>query len=475
MTDLIFWAVAGVLLLAIVLAVLTPLIRRRVRQSDRAGHGLAVLRDQLAEIDRDLTAGRLDAEQAAAARLEVERRILALAGDGDDEPAAERPRASKALRLSAAVLIIILMPAATLGIYLMQGSPGLPDFPLADRAAERARMAEVEQREQGLREMASSLTERLSREPGDLQGWMLLGRTRLMLNQPREAATAFGEAAQLPAADGEVWSSYGEAITMANDGLITVDARSAFIRANQMMPGEPRSRFYLGLAERQEGDVEDALDWWLPLEADTPPDAPWRSVLSTRIEEAAAAAEIDLDDRRAAALSDSEARQPAPRGPTAEQMEAAQDMAPEDRVAMIESMVEGLAARLEEDPSDVQGWQRLGRSYQVLGESEKSAEAYRQAATRAPDNLEAQLDYAHALFPPGTAERDMPQAFIDTIDRIRRLDPAHPEGLFFGGLIAARRGADAEARDLWSRLLDSLPADSPVRGAVERRIEALDG
>ena len=89
--------------------------------------------------------------------------------------------------------------------------------------------------------------------------------------------------------------------------------------------------------------------------------------------------------------------------------------------------------------------------------------------------MEAQLDYAHALFPPGTSEREMPAEFITAIARIRAIDPTNPEGLFFGGLIADRGGNSKEARALWTLLLDNLPADSPVRAAVERRIEALDG
>lgn len=69
----------------------------------------------------------------------------------------------------------------------------------------------------------------------------------------------------------------------------------------------------------------------------------------------------------------------------------------------------------------------------------------------------------------------MPQEFIDAVGRVRTIDPSNPEGLFFGGLIAARRGDGAEARTLWSELLKTLPVDSPVRAAVESRIQALDG
>jgi len=63
----------------------------------------------------------------------------------------------------------------------------------------------------------------------------------------------------------------------------------------------------------------------------------------------------------------------APRGPTAEQMQAAQEMSAEDRAEMILAMVEGLAARLEDNPVDEQGWTRLIRARTVLGQEDKIA------------------------------------------------------------------------------------------------------
>ena len=222
---MIFWLIAGAMLLAAVLAVLAPLIRRRVEISDRAEHGLQVFRDQLAEIESDRAAGRLQEDQAASARLEIERRLLQESERVQSgAESTENQTTVRWQRLAAAFLIILAMPVATLIVYLGQGTPGMPDIPLADRAAERARMAEVEERRRGLEEMAEQLSERLEGEPTDLDGWMLLGRTRLMLDQPQEAAAAFRAATGLPGAGGEIWSTYGEALSQNNDGLVTVES-----------------------------------------------------------------------------------------------------------------------------------------------------------------------------------------------------------------------------------------------------------
>ena len=61
------------------------------------------------------------------------------------------------------------------------------------------------------------------------------------------------------------------------------------------------------------------------------------------------------------------------RGPSARDVEAAQDLSPEDRAAMIESMVDGLSARLASDPRDPAGWTRLIRARLVLGQRDVAA------------------------------------------------------------------------------------------------------
>jgi cytochrome c-type biogenesis protein CcmH/NrfG len=60
-----------------------------------------------------------------------------------------------------------------------------------------------------------------------------------------------------------------------------------------------------------------------------------------------------------------------PPGPTAEQVQAAQEMSPEDRAEMILAMVDSLATKLEDNPADPQGWARLLRARTVLGQTEK--------------------------------------------------------------------------------------------------------
>ena len=73
------------------------------------------------------------------------------------------------------------------------------------------------------------------------------------------------------------------------------------------------------------------------------------------------------------------------RGPSAEDVAAAEEMSAEDRAAFIQSMVQRLADRLKDEPDDLDGWLQLGRAYSVLGNVEGAKDAYKNAAALSVD------------------------------------------------------------------------------------------
>lgn len=169
-----------------------------------------------------------------------------------------------------------------------------------------------------------------------------------------------------------------------------------------------------------------------------------------------------------------DAQSSAPRGPTEEQMQAAEEMSAAEREAMIEGMVAGLAARLEEEPDDLEGWTMLARSYAVMGEMQKSANAYARAAELAPDDVNLRLGRAEALL---TLLREEGAPIDDeakaAIDEVSRLNPEHPFALYFQGLAASQRGDAARAKSYWERLLAVMPEGSEEAESVQQMIEAL--
>jgi cytochrome c-type biogenesis protein CcmH len=165
--------------------------------------------------------------------------------------------------------------------------------------------------------------------------------------------------------------------------------------------------------------------------------------------------------------------QPGTRGPSQDQMQAAAQMSEDDRAAMIEGMVSGLAARLENEPDDLEGWTMLARSYAVLGRMQDSADAYERAAALAPDDVNLHLGRAEALLTilreEGAPINEEAKA---AIDEVSRLNPEHPFALYFQGLAASQRGDPARAKSYWERLLATMP-ESADAASVREMIDAL--
>ena len=384
------WITIAVLTAVVLGLLLVPLARRgRAPAPTRAAYDLTIYRDQLAEVDRDLDRGLLVPEQAQAARTEIQRRMLAAGPEdgsgGTEEPARPRPGGSVAMIAAIAVAV----PAGAIGLYLYLGSPDAPGQPFAERGTATAKADAGAADREGLRAVVGRLAERLLRNPDDLKGWLLLGRSYMTLEHYDDAANAFRQAMGLGDNRADIAVDYAEALALANGGPITPEVRQIFEGVFAAEPRNTKARYYLGLAKAQQGDVRGALQDWVDLQVLSPPDAPWGPVLQRQIKTAARALDIDPatvePSPGAAALAGARppSRGPAPgtppatspAGPSRADMEAAARMSDEERAAMIRSMVQRLADRLEENPGDREGWLRLARTYEVLGETEKAGEA----------------------------------------------------------------------------------------------------
>ena len=162
------------------------------------------------------------------------------------------------------------------------------------------------------------------------------------------------------------------------------------------------------------------------------------------------------------------------RGPTAADMRRAANMSPQERAQMIRGMVEGLAARLKENPNDFAGWMRLGRAWSVLRQWTKAAAAYRQALRVKPKDpaaLEGFIASRLRSLPPRTP---LPPDLREAVGQLALIRPGHPLALYFGGVIAAEARKYKIALGLWRALLAKLPAKSPLAPVLRRRIAAVE-
>jgi cytochrome c-type biogenesis protein CcmH len=138
-------------------------------------------------------------------------------------------------------------------------------------------------------------------------------------------------------------------------------------------------------------------------------------------------------------------------------------------VQQLGSMVERLAAKLRENPDDVDGWKLLGRSYAVLGRYPESADAYAKAAVRAPRDAQLLADFADVLaMARGQTLDGEPEKLVD---RALELDPNNLKALALSGTAAYARKDFARAAAQWERMLALVPPDSEDARAIRENVQ----
>ncbi len=348
------WFLFALMTAAAIFAVLLPLgVGNRAQTGGREA---AVYRDQLLEIDRDLAGGLIGKAEAEAARIEIGRRLLAVA----DQETGAGSKPNRPWRRAAAALALVGLPALAVGLYLPLGSPRLGDFPLAlrTRAPDAA---------QPLETLVTQVEQHLEKNPTDGRGWNVLAPVLLRLGRFDEAVTAFRNSITYNGDNAERRADLGEALTAAAGGVVTTEAKAEFERALALNADEVKPTYFLGLAAEQDGRQTDAAEIWRGMLAKAPADAPWRSLVQ--------AALTRVGGVSAPALSDTA-------------MAAANGMDANDREAMIRGMVERLANRLKQNGDDVEGWLRLVRAYVVMGDREKAKGALADARQAVANDAE---------------------------------------------------------------------------------------
>lgn len=374
------WIIAAAMSVAAMAAVLIPILRHREETEDPAAYDIEVYKDQLDQVGHDYDRGLMTAEQAQAAKTEISRRILNADARRSERQGNQTKRSPG--QMIFATLLALSVPAAALGLYAVQGEPNIAGVPFAERPAAPTQTASNAASPMNLETAAATLSKKLAEEPENLEGWLLLARTYMSMQRYEAAVTAYQKAVALDGENADITSGYGEALYLEAGEVVTPASRAAFRETLRRQPGEPRARFYLALAEDQAGDKQKALDGWVALVADSPADAPWLPSVRARIEQAAKALDLDVA---------SVMPQPKPprgetpplgapvRGPTDADVAEAAKQSPAERTDRIQAMVDGLAARLEENPRDFQGWMQLIRSYAVLKDKDKAVAALAKA------------------------------------------------------------------------------------------------
>ena len=268
-----FWISTGLLTLLVLALLCWPLLRRRSGDgASRRAINTAIYRDQLADLERDLASGALSQADYAGAREEIERRVL------EDVAADTAPTDTAPRRLPrTALALAVTLPLAAALLYVVLGTPAALDP--AARQGPQASAAEIEK-------MVATLAARLEKDPGNLEGWAMLGRSYLVTGRLADAAKAFDKAGPAMEASTELMLQVAELSAELNEGRIEGRGRELLQRVLKAEPQNPQALVLAGTDAFFRQQYADAVRHWEAVLAQLPPGSPDAQNLTAGIEKA---------------------------------------------------------------------------------------------------------------------------------------------------------------------------------------------
>jgi cytochrome c-type biogenesis protein CcmH len=301
-----FWAIAAAMCAVALAFLLPPLLRRRVTPPDaRTAANAAIYREQLEELGAELQRGALTREEYERACREVERRIVAEHADGGPVPATHRPRTGVALAIG------LLLPVIAAVGYWNLGNFEAMNPVAGGEAGHSASPAEVEA-------LVEKLAARMEQTPGDIEGWMLLGRSLGMIGRYDRAAQAYERAARLAPSDANVLADYADTLAMAQGRRLAGEPYALVKRALAADPQHVKALALAGSAEFEAGNYGAAIGYWERILKVLPPQSEFARSVAESIAEARAKGGDKLAQAPAAATSEAKtAGTPVPAKPAA--------------------------------------------------------------------------------------------------------------------------------------------------------------
>jgi cytochrome c-type biogenesis protein CcmH len=260
---IVFALLAAVLVAAALALVLRPLLRAQPGAQPTPGNAnRSIYRDQLTELERDLSLGTLDRTQYEAARAELQRRVLEEAGAGS-APASR----TGATATRTALVIGVAMPVIAALLYWHLGQPQGID------ASRQATQDTAPPTPEQFQAMTQQLAERMASNPDDPVGWLMLGRAYKALERYPEAVQALAEANRRRPGDAEILVEYAEALAQAAGGKFGTEPTRLLDQALAVAPDDPKALTLAGGAALQAGDYGTAVRHWERLATQVPPDS----------------------------------------------------------------------------------------------------------------------------------------------------------------------------------------------------------
>ncbi|MCM3901069.1 MAG: c-type cytochrome biogenesis protein CcmI [Pyrinomonadaceae bacterium] len=286
---IIFWLVCAVFVAIALAFVLPPLLQGSDTKSDASGQkeaNIAVYRDQISELEMDLANGIVSPEQFDQDRDELERRLLE---DVSSSGSSKRLKPAKDGR-GAVYAVALGLPILAVTLYLRIGNPYAAPTPGTAAAPAMAPTASGDVSQQQIEANVASLAKRLEQNPGDLEGWKMLGRSYMSLEKYGEASRAYAKATDLKSDDADLLADYAFSLAMASDRKLQGKPVELIKKALQLDPENPKALELAGSAAFEAQDYKRAIEYWQELLERVPANSEVAESLTERINSAKARA-----------------------------------------------------------------------------------------------------------------------------------------------------------------------------------------
>ena len=241
-----FIAAAAIAVVLVLLLLFVPLLKKsRQGTPSRTGFNATLYRAELAELERERDSGVIDEMAFGLAHQEMRQRLLEDTAEADAVATSRSPRWT-------IVAVTLLLPAAAAGIYLGLGRPAQS---VAGAAAPQAARQDVEK-------MVSGLAAKLEKDPGNLKGWSMLGRSYKVMGRTVEAEQAFDRAGAFLDNDAQLLADYADVAATNAGGSLAGKPMQIIERALKADPKNAMALWLAGTAAYKANDNKGALRYW---------------------------------------------------------------------------------------------------------------------------------------------------------------------------------------------------------------------
>lgn len=266
-----FVAAAAVVVLALTILLWSIIGKKALVSHSHREMNAAIYREEFAKLDQDRAENMLGEADYLQARSELQRRVI-------DEASHEATAITVASPKKTIFALVVLLPVAAIGLYLVLGNPAAIGY---TAPAQQAAAPDVNG-------MLEALAHKLKQDPDNPQGWEILARSYKVLGRTAEAEKAFSGAASYIEGNAQLLAIYADLVASNADGDLTGKPSELISKALKLDPNNPLALWLSGSAAFQAQDFASAIQKWKNLLAQLPKGSEEAEALQASINEATA-------------------------------------------------------------------------------------------------------------------------------------------------------------------------------------------